>query len=1023
MPQENTDTLADLRKIKLPFNVDDVSAQCHKCVRKQLKKYDKHNDDHGNSTSGRFIVPCTGIPKNYIDPKLKAIFPTKEMREAAEEACDITKWAANNLKLPNGDPWIARHYQAEVLKCTSRRKVLRIARRCLVASSPVLMADGSWKAIEDIKEGEFVASRNKKNQLISKRVTLTHDNGVKDVYEIKLSNGMSLTCTSNHPLLAFEKIEDGQRIRKTWKSLDQGLTVGTKVVVAKKYDVWGEIHNPSLGALLGYMITDGYFGQAGQTPKFTNNNIRMIEEVSLLVKELFGYDCPVRSKGKGKDIYITSGKKGSRTNSFTEMVKSLGFYGVKAKRKSIPEPLLKFDKETLMVLINRMWSGDGCVGTYPDKKTRRPELKLTSSSKELLEQLKLILYKVDITSHIKKEQRVTNKSDGKIATVYYLCITDATSIENFFTEVGLIYGKEEKSKEALACAKSKQKRRRKGSLQFRYVTIKSITPKDKQQTYDIGVDTYHNFITNGIVNHNTGKTDSVCIEICYYLFTQPGIKIVVAGPQKTHTEEIITRVRAFIAGNPMLSQMVKRDVSAPYYEILINHGKAGVSRLRGFAAGAKGGSGGLAIRGQDADRLYLEEMDYIDESAIKGAVLPLLMTSPHTALVGFSTPSGFETHYYQMCEHNPRFVEFHHNYKVLPHWREVENERSNFTEEDWTHEFLAEWGDSEAGVYKPAYIDAALQKYEYDTIVRSPTWRYCIGTDWNEKHGTEIVVLGFNRISGRFRVVESVLVPKSDFTQLAGVQRLLDLNKKWKPDFVYIDAGNGSTNYELLMRTAHDERRPGGDRETARLLTILKKYDSGASLTITDPISHEDKKVPAKPFMVSASVRLFEQNKIEISSSDNILEKQLRNYIIERYTPTKTPVFGLENASVKDHRLDALNLAIVAYQLEFNDLHTIKITTHVGAALDPRTGNKPDTREGQMISKQEHRPEDRRLTPPQESFLTQNMPGRVNLGSGTNKTNRSGWDTDRETERRAEWLQRKRSRGTVQRNRPRRSSF
>jgi intein/homing endonuclease len=1020
MSKKPTDPLADLRKINLPFNIDAVSEQCHICVRRQLKKYDKHIDVHGVSTRGRFLVPCTGIPKQYVDPALKAIFPTQEMLDAAEEACDITKWAANNLKLPNNLPWIARSYQAEVLKCTSRRKVLRIARRCLVGGSPVLMADGSWKPIEAIKEGEFVASRNKKNQLVGKEVTLTYDNGVKDVYEIKLSNGMSMTCTSNHPLLAFEKVENDKAIRKVWKSLDQGLSVGTKVVVAKHYDVWGEQHNPPLGALLGYMLTDGYFGQEGQTPKFTNNNTQMVDEVSSLAKQLFGYECSIRPKSNGQDIYITDGKKGS-SNKFTQLVKELGLFGIKANRKTIPEQILKYDKTTLMALINRMWSGDGCVGTYPDKKTRRPELKLTSSCKEILEQLKLILYKIDVTSSIKTEQRITNKSNGSLATIYYLCITDVTSIENFFAEVGFIYGKEQKSGEALVCAKSKTKRRRKGSIQFRYITIKSITPKGKQQTYDLGVADHHNFITNNIVCHNTGKTDSVCIEICYYLFTQPGIKIVVAGPQKTHTEEIITRVRAFIASNPVLSRMVMRDVSAPYYEMQIAHSNKRISRLRGFAAGAKGGSGGLAIRGQDADRLYLEEMDYIDETAIKGAVLPLLMTSPHTALVGFSTPSGFETQYYKMCEHSPRYIEFHYNYKVLPHWREVDLERANFTEEDWTHEFMAEWGDSESGVYKPAYIEAALQIYEYDAMKRQPTWRYCIGTDWNEKHGTEIVVLGYNRINGRFRIVESVLVPKSEFTQLSGVQKLLDLNKKWRPDHVYIDAGNGSTNYELLRKTAYEERRPGGDRDTAALLDTLKKYDSGASLVITDPISHEEKKVPAKPFMVNASVRMFEQHRLDISSSDNVLEKQLRNYIIVRYTPTKTPVYGLENESVGDHKLDALNLAIVAYQLEFDDLHVIKITTHVGAALDPRTGSQPQTREGQMASKTDHRPEDRRLVAPRNSPFSNQMPGRVEIN--ITKTNRSGWEIDREEERQAEWLQRRRSRGTVQRNRPRRSNF
>ena len=972
------------------------------------------------------------------------------------------------------------------------------------------------------------------------------------------------------------------------------------------------------------------------------------------------------------------------------------------------------------------------------------------------------------------------------------------------------------------------------------------------------------------IARRTGKTDLVCIEICYYLFTEPNIKIVVAGPQKTHTEEIITRVRAFIKSNPVLQDLVSRDVSAPYYEMKLTNG----ARLRGFAAGTKGKGEGISIRGQDADRLYLEEMDYIDQKAINGAVLPLLSTSPHTALVGFSTPSGFQTPYYKFCTENPHYVEFMFNYKVLPHWKNVEMERSSFTEEEWTHEYLAEWGSSEDGVYKPEYIDRALQPYKYEDHKKNPAWRYCIGTDWNEKHGTEIVVVGYNTLTSRYQVVEAMLVAKSEFTQLSGVQALLDMNKKWKPSFIYIDAGNGclykdslvytntgikeiqaicegdqvlthtgnfkevisavptgikksyflkpafclktkvskkhkhmvyrsknkfndfnwtvptykvsslsldfielkteeldkdldflivpkqqvpkqrnslivdlvkeldgvpnleydreyiwttnsydtspvlsikeivnkygssrstiqrikrklkdskpfspserrlakrlsidygenwyltenkkisryidildpgfldlygwylseghaginnieisqmpfhyqkefsnlisycsqnwdtnvitrkngmrrlfilssllaeffkriggsscynkfidqriidnngyellpslfwgdghehlyginisltsytlvmqtrqmlinngllpglhkilprkrndgekesapqlmlylnanklnvdkinnilktslkardgiyrrkyielsdcfltpikkldnigevedmydltivgdhsfcvngfathnSTNYELLRKTAYQQCKKGGDRDTAKLLEILRKYDAGSSLKIKDPITSAEIRSPAKPFMVNASVRKFEQGLISISSNDQVLEKQLRSYIIERMTPTKVPVYGLEEPRVGDHRLDALHLALVAFQLEFNDLHVINVLTTVGAVPDPRT-KRMHFREDASLDNKEHRPEDRRLSNLNNNSTFGSMPARIDNGRGILKTNRPGWDTDREELFATKHLQRKRSRGSVSRGRPSRTNF
>jgi hypothetical protein len=521
------------------------------------------------------------------------------------------------------------------------------------------------------------------------------------------------------------------------------------------------------------------------------------------------------------------------------------------------------------------------------------------------------------------------------------------------------------------------------------------------------------------IARRTGKTDSVCIEICYHLFTKRDVKIIVVGPQKTHTEEIITRIRAFIANNPMLRDAVVRDVSAPYYEIKLRNG----SRLRGFAGGTKGNES-VAIRGQDADRIYIEEMDYVDKNAIQGAIYPILFTTPETALIGFSTPSGFRTPYYNLCEESPQYKEFHYTYKVLPWWRNVEAERDTFTEEQWTHEQLADWGTSESGVYKPSYIDRSLQEYRYSDMIRHSTWKYTIGTDWNEKYGTEIAVVGYNPFSTLFQVVETLHIERSEFTQLMGVTKLIEMNKKWRPDFIYIDAGGGSTNYELLRKTAHDNSTHDGNRDTARLLKTLKKYDAGASIEIRDPVTQQKRKSPAKSFMVNASVRMFEQNQIRLSTFDTKLDRQLRNYIIDRYTPTGNPVYGLDDDKVGDHRLDAVNLAIVAFQLEFNDLHAHRTTTDVGIAPHPRI---PKSNEYGKITNS--RPPPRPLAGNDsiknefEKQMFPMVPGHIDNGLQGIRTDRPGWSVDEEDIYIQRFLQKRRSRGRLINNRPSRTKF
>jgi len=520
------------------------------------------------------------------------------------------------------------------------------------------------------------------------------------------------------------------------------------------------------------------------------------------------------------------------------------------------------------------------------------------------------------------------------------------------------------------------------------------------------------------IARRAGKTDSVCVEICYHLFTTPNAKIIVVGPQKSQTEEIITRIRSFIKSNPILGNSVVRDVSAPWYEIELRNG----SRLRGFAGGTKGKEG-VAIRGQDADRIYIEEMDYVDQNALQGAIFPILFTTPNSALIGFSTPSGFRTPYYNLCVESPQYKEFHYTYKVLPWWKTVEGERDTFTEEQWTHEQLAEFGTSESGVYKPAYVDRAILEYDYKTIVRNPTWKYTIGTDWNEKYGTEIVVVGYNPYSTMFQVVDAHHIERSEFTQLAGITKLLEFNQKWCPHFIYIDAGNGSTNYELLRKTAYDNSVRGGNPITAKLLTILKKYDAGSSIEIHDPVTHQKRKSPAKSFMVNSSVRMFEQGKIKISSYDTKLGAQLRNYVIERYTPSGNPVYGQNDEKIGDHRLDAMNLAIVAFSLEFSDLHAQRIMTDVAIAPHPRSAmtdkngninnNRPPTRElaGHTIKNDF------------EKQLFPMGPGHANPELEGIITNRPGWSTDEEDVEIQKFLQKRRSRNGFKYNRPNRTKF
>lgn len=433
------------------------------------------------------------------------------------------------------------------------------------------------------------------------------------------------------------------------------------------------------------------------------------------------------------------------------------------------------------------------------------------------------------------------------------------------------------------------------------------------------------------ISRRAGKTDAMIVDIGFQAIRKKK-QILIAGPNITHVKEMFERIKALIEDSKGLSGFVIKTRANPYLEMILQNG----SVIRGFAAGSDGRTT-TALRGQDADRIYLDEADYIDQRSISNVIIPILQTREGTALIASSTPSGLKTIYQDFCLRNPYYKEFYYDYTVLPWADKIEMERGEMSQSDWDREYLALFATPDEGVYKKTYIKEALRAYEYQDSKREANWYYTMGVDWNEQKGAEIVVLGFDKFNKEFKVVDAHHVEKSEYTQLHSIKQVLEMNRKWKPNFIYADAGNGSTNIELMRKKSQIARQRGGeDQDLAKLLDILKPYDAGSKIEVEEPVTHEKVRKQAKAFMVNASIRTFEKKRITISSTDKKLREQMENYIILGYSPTKVPKYGTKSDKIGDHRLDALNLAIVAFHLEFDSLYESKPITDVAVTQDGR---------------------------------------------------------------------------------------
>jgi len=416
------------------------------------------------------------------------------------------------------------------------------------------------------------------------------------------------------------------------------------------------------------------------------------------------------------------------------------------------------------------------------------------------------------------------------------------------------------------------------------------------------------------IGRQAGKTECLCIIMLWALFTHEKFKIVLIAPYQAQIEMIFGRVNDLIASNALLGNSIARNAKAPNFQIKLHNG----SHVNGFTAGTRSGQEAGAARGQPANMLVFDEADYLSPGDIQ-ATLATILNFPQATVWMSSTPTGRREKFFESAN-NPLFKEFHYPSMVNPNWNETFEAffRSEYTEEQYRHEILAEFGEQEEGVYQLKYVEAAQSGYEYSQMTPDPTWTYMIGVDWNDiKIGTTIAVVGHNPHDGYFYLVNKHTISRSERTQLAACQKIAELNRIWNAAFIYVDQGYGATQIEVLHDYGHRSiRQNGPNHPDSRLRNIVKAYDFGSNVEIRDLFTKQPIKKPAKPFLVENSVRRFESFQMKYPLSDEAYTSQLLGYIIQRVSITGRPVYEPQNERAGDHLLDAVNLALVAFALE-----------------------------------------------------------------------------------------------------------
>jgi replicative DNA helicase len=469
-----------------------------------------------------------------------------------------------------------------------------------------------------------------------------------------------------------------------------------------------------------------------------------------------------------------------------------------------------------------------------------------------------------------------------------------------------------------------------------------------------------------------GKTECMCVLILWHAFTQINrdtekiaedpYDILILTPYEKQAQLIYDRLIELIEGSSELKGSISRKISML---IQLQNG----TNIQLMTVGTGSGSGAAATRGQRADLLVYDEVDYIGEEEISNSIAIANEDKQRIRILAASTPSGDRRSYYNWCSkashtydadapHIEATGTIKYDYTNRPGrtgnaWTHIyapstvnkklnvinpdtgmtglEELKEEFTEMKYQQEVMAEFGESQSGVYQKKYVDLAVQLGQQMNVTYAGNYKGTVmnnfkvmgkrilGVDWDKSGAsTNMVGLQFIESSGMFVPFVRVEIPKHEFTYTNAVEMIIKLNNEFNFDWIFADAGHGEKQIEDLKQWGMNHPETGLQHKVVRV-------NMSEKITWRDPFTQQKVSHHIKPFMVNNLVRAFERGKFAFHPGDNHTIKQFTDYYVKRWGQDGRPVYTDEN----EHIHDCIMLAMHGFIVKYTDMLKVNTTVKI----------------------------------------------------------------------------------------------
>jgi len=331
---------------------------------------------------------------------------------------------------------------------TDKRPMLSDLREsgCLTAETRILRADTG----AEVSLGELLASGARdvpvwslddRLKLVPRTMTHVFPSGTREVFELRLTSGRSITATGNHPFLTY----DG------WQPLDR-LTPGTRLGVPRHLPAplalrpWADDEV----VLLAHLIGDGSFvrRQPIRYASIDEANLTAVTEAA----RHFGVqairdehpEARVTTLRLPAPYRLTHGRR----NPIAAWLDDLGLFGLRSQENFVPDAVFGLPKSQVGLFLRHLWATDGSV-RY-DAAHRQARLCYVSTSRRLVEDLARLLLRFSVLSSVKRVRKAGYRDE------YYLDVYGIEDQSRFLDEIGIHGARGEAA--AVAAARVRQVR-------------------------------------------------------------------------------------------------------------------------------------------------------------------------------------------------------------------------------------------------------------------------------------------------------------------------------------------------------------------------------------------------------------------------------------------------------------------------------------------------------------------------------------------------------------------------------------